>query len=115
MTLTDNERAFIDKRRRLIAIWPWAGGGIIAGMLGFASWLWLAVPMMINPWATMRSIEAGSVEETTLIMMAVMLPILMLACLGALVVMIALFFAAFSNERRLIKIVDRLDSRPHSG
>jgi hypothetical protein len=107
MSLTPTELAFIEKRRKLIALWPYAGGGIIAGLLGFTLWLWFAAPVMINPWITVEALQAGRLDQTTLYVMAVMLPILMLACIGALVVMVALFFAAFSNERRLIAILDR--------
>ena len=107
MNLTATEHAFVAKRRKLVAAWPWVGGGLIFALLGLAVWLWVRVPLMINPWAAIRDIEAGAVEETTLILMAVMLPITLLACLGALIAMLALFFAAFSNERKLIAVIDR--------
>ena len=107
MTPGDSDRAFLDRRRKLLALWPWAGGGLIAGLLGFASWLWIAVPLMINPWAVIAAIEAGQLEETTLAVMAVMLPILMLACLGVIIVLIGVLFAAFANERRLIGLVEK--------
>jgi hypothetical protein len=111
MTLSDADRAFLDRRRKLLTLWPWTGAGMIAGILGFATWLWMAVPLMINPWATIAAIESGRLEETTLTVMAVMLPILMLACLGVMVVLIGLLFAVFANERRLISLVEKQDSR----
>ena len=111
MTLSKTELNWLEKRRTLVALWPWAGGGIIAGLLGFAAWLWLAVPLMINPWAAVEAIRAEQVEQSTLIVMAVMLPILMLACLGVLVVAIGLFFVAFTNEKKLIRMVDKLSNQ----
>ncbi len=107
MQLTPTEQQFVDQRRRLLALWPYAGGGLIAGLLGFAVWLWLAAPMMINPWATVAALKEGSLEETTLYVMAVMLPILMLACLGAFVVLVSLLFVAFRNERKLIEMLEK--------
>ncbi len=107
MYLNPTDQAFVDRRRRLLALWPYTGGGILAGLLGFTTWLWFFAPLMVNPWATVEALKSGSVEESTLYVMAVMLPILMLACLGAFVVMVGLFFAAFRNERRLIDILDR--------
>ncbi len=66
---------------------------------------------MINPWAAIAAIESGNIEETTLTIMAVLLPVLMLACLGVLLVMILLLFAVFSNERKLIAMVEKLEAR----
>ena len=109
MKLTESELKWLAQRRTLLSLWPWTGGGMIAGLLGFATWLWLSVPLMINPWATVRAIEAGSVEDSTLTIMAVMLPILMLACLGLIVGIIVILFAVFGNERRLIALVEKLD------
>ena len=105
MSLNSEELAWIARRRTFMNLWPWAGGGMIVGILGFASWLW--VPLMINPWAAIRAVEAGSIDDTTLIAMALMLPILMMACLVVLVVMVGLLFAAFSNERKLIAMVEK--------
>ncbi len=107
MYLNPTDQAFVDRRRRLIALWPYVGGGMLAGLLGFATWLWLFIPLMVNPWATVEALKSGSLEETTLYVMAVLLPILMLACLGAFVLMVGLAFAVFRNERRLIEILDR--------
>ena len=41
-----------------------------------------------------------------------MLPILMLACLGVIVVMISLLFACFANEPKLIAIIRRSEKQP---
>ena len=107
MSLNCEELAWVARRRRFMALWPWAGGGAVIGILGFASWLWLSVPLMINPWAAIRAVEAGSIDTTTLTAMALMLPILMLACLVVLVVMVGVLFAAFSNEWKLIALVEK--------
>ena len=107
MNLTPAEQAFVEKRRKLVALWPYAGVGLLAGMLGFAAWLWFFVPTMINPLVTAEAIKNGALEETTLYAMALMLPALLLACLGAFAVVVALFFVAFGNERKLIDIIDR--------
>ncbi len=107
MQLTPTEQAFVDRRRRLLSLWPYAGSGLVAGMLGFALWLWFSAPLMINPLATVAALKSGSLEESTLAVIAVMLPILLLAMLGAFLVVVGLFFAAFRNERRLLELLDR--------
>jgi hypothetical protein len=107
MNLTAQDRAFIEKRKKLLNAWPWAGGGLLVMLAGFTTWLWIRVPMMINPWAAMEAIGAGTMEATTLTLMAVMLPILVLAVMGVLAVVVTLLFVALSNERRLIAMIER--------
>ena len=108
MNLTPKEQAFIDRRRKLLKAWPWAGGGALALLAALVTWLWIEVPMMINPWAAMEAVRGGTLEESTLVVMALMLPILVLAVMGVLGVMVALLFVALSHERRLIGMLDRL-------
>lgn len=108
MTLTPKELAFIERRRKLLNAWPWAGGGALALLAGLVIWLWIEVPLMINPWAAMEAVSGGSLEESTLVVMALMLPILVLAVLGVLGVVVALMFVTLSQERRLIGMLDRL-------
>jgi hypothetical protein len=107
VSLNSQELAWVARRRTFLALWPWAGGAMIAALLGFAIWLWLAVPLMINPWAAIRAAEGGSIDDTTLTAMALMLPILLIACLVVLVVMIGVLFAAFANEKKLIAMVEK--------
>lgn len=108
MNLTPKEQAFIDRRRKLLKAWPWAGGGALALLAALVTWLWIEVPMMINPLAAMEAVSSGAMEESTLLAMALMLPILVLAVMGVLGVMVTLMFVAMSHERRLIGMLDRI-------
>ena len=108
MQLSDNDKDFIIKRRRLVDLWPFIGAGLIGGMLCFGAWLWFAVPIMINPWAATEAIRAGSLDQNTLTFMALMLPTLVMAVLCIMVVVLGLLFSVFSNERQLLKIIKRL-------
>lgn len=106
MELTEREPAFVERRARLARSWPWAGGTCLAVVLGLAVWLWLTRALPINPWAVLGGLETGSVPQSTLALMAAMLPVVVLACLIVLVLLFG--FAAFGAERRLVRIVRKL-------
>jgi hypothetical protein len=108
MNLTEQEKVFIDQRHRFARSWPVAGSVSLAIVFVLAGWLWLSRPFLINPWAVFSAIDSESIPETTVILMAAMLPIVMLTCFFILVVCLAFFFVAFSNERKHIAIIRRL-------
>lgn len=109
MSLTAQERFFVQKRRRLTRIWPWAGSTLFVATAGLAAWLFRTAPLLINPWEVISRLKAGQVPQSTLSLMAMMLPVAMLMCLAILCILLALTFVALANERRHIRIIDRLD------
>ena len=56
----------------------------------------------------MERIREGSLEPGTLQLMAGLLPVAMLAILALVGAPVALAFAAFSNEKRHLRIIDAL-------
>lgn len=106
--LTAKEEAFIKKRAKFAHSWPLVGSAMLAMVFGFGAWLWFSNPLLINPWAVLSGLDSESIEDTTITLMAGMLPLVMLTCLFLLVVTLVLSFAAFANERRLIAIIRRL-------
>ena len=108
MRLRDKEIRFVNKRDRLTRTWPWAGALALIVLLAGAAWLWFSTPFFINPWATLEALEQGTLPVTTMSIMAVMLPVMVLAALVLLISLVLIPFAAFANERRLIKIIRRL-------
>ena len=77
-------------------------------LAGGSAWLWYSTPFFINPWATIEAMEQGSLPASTLSVMAIMLPMMVLTALILLLTLLLIPFAAFSNERRLIRIIRRL-------
>ena len=77
-------------------------------LLGGAAWLWFTTPFFINPWATIEALDQGALPPTTLHIMGAMLPVVVLSVLVLLITLLLIAFAAFSNERRLIRIIRRL-------
>ena len=77
----------------------------MAVVLGGGLWLWFDVPQLVNPWHVVALIEAEELDAATALLMAAMLPVMSLALLTLLLVGLVLAFVAFSNERRLLRIV----------
>ena len=107
MNLTKREKEFVERRAKLVQYWPILGTICLAGVLILAVWLWLSRPFLINPWKVLSGLEAGSIPESTTLLMAAMLPIVVLACLFVLVACLIFCFAAFSNERKHLDIINR--------
>lgn len=110
MALTPQESAFIARRRTLVRRWPVAGGACLALILAIGLWLWFTRPLLINPVAVFAGIEAGEIPDSSLLVMAAMLPVAMLACLVVLVAAVIFMFVAIANERRHLGIIERLSS-----
>ena len=87
--------------------WPWLGGALL---LVLAGWLWWRTPKLINPWRVMQHLSAGDLQPGTLELMAVMLPIMVLACLGLVALLILFGFQAMRNESRLLRLLQRVQS-----
>ena len=79
-------------------------------MIGFTVWLWISRPLLVNPWEVLSRLKSASIQDSTMTLMAAMLPIVFLACIFLLLALIAICFLAFSNERKHLAIIQRLDA-----
>jgi hypothetical protein len=110
MHLTAADSTFISRRSSLVKYWPVAGSLLLLMLIGLGVWLWIDVPWLINPREVMHALEAGKLADSTLTLMAMMLPFVMLACIVFSVLFVLLAWRGFKNERRLLDIIDRLQS-----
>lgn len=110
MSLSTKDLVFIEKRERLTKYWPLAGAGLLTLLSAFSIWLWAEVPHMINPWFVSASINNGTLPETTVTTMAVILPFVMLSFLVFAGIVVLLAFVAFANERRLLRLIRKLEA-----
>jgi hypothetical protein len=110
MPLTEQERVFIERRAKLVRVWPIVGAICLAGVLCLTAWLWFTRPWLVNPWAVFSGLEAGLIPGPTILLMAAMLPVVVLTSLFVLVVCLLYCFAAFSNERKHLEIIRRLNA-----
>lgn len=108
MNLTDKDTAFIERRRKLVDSWPFIGTITLVLLIAFAVWLWITRPLLVDPWAVFAALQAGTISESTMLLMAGMLPIATLGCILLMLALMGFGFVAFANEKRHIKIIQRL-------
>ncbi len=108
MDLSAQEKAYIEKRIKFARSWPVAGMIMILVLAIIGIWLFWTRPLLINPWFVLSQLKADAMPESTLIIMAAILPVSMLMCMVSVVVFILIGFSVFSKERKYISIIHRL-------
>lgn len=102
------EQEFIAKRTRMVRAWRYGGPLTLLLTLGLPPLLWLQSPLLVAPWEVVRRITTGELERGTLELMAVLLPVVVLALCGVLLVMLLYLHLALTNEQRLLGIIAHL-------
>lgn len=108
MKIAVTDKDFVDKRRKLVRLGPVVLGLCLAVILGFGLWAFFFQPLMADPFEVARRIQDDALDSTTVALMAVMLPILMLVCIGLAAAIVGLSWAGLANERRYLHIIDSL-------
>ena len=106
MGMAVSDSAFVAKRRRFVRSGPIVLGLCLVIVVGFGIWLYLRQPELINFVEVARRIESGDLDQLTVELMAVMLPIAMLMCLVLLSGLIGLCWASLTTEKRYLRIFD---------
>ena len=101
-------QAFLEKRRRLLQAWQWVGPLCLLLIIGLWLWLYLHSPLLVNPFEIASRLENETLDSSILPVMALMLPIIILACLGLLIAIIVFMYAVFSNEKKYMEIINEL-------
>ena len=101
-----SRQQFLERRRRLLGLWRYAGPGLIAAILDLGIYLWITAPMLINPFAVGDQLASGEMEPELMSVSALMLPVVVLLLLGLLLLLVLFAYVAFSNERRYLRILD---------
>lgn len=107
MQLSDEEQRFLVKRARLVRTWRYVGAILLLMLIGLGIWLFLTMPLLANPLIVMEQLKSDSIPESMLMLMASMLPIVVLMCLALAVTTVLFTFAAFSNEKKYLKLIQR--------
>ena len=108
MNLSAQETSFIEKRNALARCWPITGSILMIVIALLCVWLLISRPLLVNPWHVLSQLRAESISESTLILMAAILPVAVLMCLVLTIVIILLGFSFFSKERKYIAMIHRL-------
>ena len=82
---------------------------LLPGIIGFAAFLYVNSPLLVNPYEVLSRFESGSVKRSTLEMMALLLPIMFMLVCVLLIALVAIMYAAFSNEKKYMEIVREIE------
>lgn len=116
MSLDDKYIQFMAKRKKLARTWPVVGTVLLAVLIAFLAWLYYHNPLLVNPFEIISRLEKGTVEQSTLVLMAVLLPFMFLTCFVLLAALVLFVFSAFSAEKRHMRAVDMLlEGKPPDG
>jgi hypothetical protein len=107
-SLTEDERRFLDKRSKLIKLWPIAAIVLSLLVAGLALWLFFTKPLLANPMHVLGKLEVGEIQSGAAYTMASILPFVVVTCLALCVVLIGFLFLAIANERKHIAVINRL-------
>ena len=107
-SVSEKDTKFIDNRRQLIKVWRWAGSISLLGLWAFILWLWFSNELLINPFAAIEAIESGSMSDTTMVVMAAMLPVIFMLTLFLILLLLVLVTVSLGHEKRYLGIIDAL-------
>jgi hypothetical protein len=74
------------------------GAALLAGILLFGLWLFFTAPRLINPYRVMRELQAGTLERGTLELMALLLPVAVLALWLTLLSLVLFIWSVLRRE-----------------
>ena len=112
MRIAVTDEHFVNRRRAYVRSGPIVLGACLVLIVGFGIWAYAYQPLLANPFEVARQIQAGTIDDITVSLMAVMLPIAMLLSIGLTGAVVALCWAWLSSERRYMRIIDSLTSEP---
>lgn len=110
MNMTPKELAFLNRRRQLLRIWRITGPMLLLVLAVGAVLMFLNYPLMFNPYEAIDRFEAGTLDVSTLQLMALLLPVAMLMLFVMLLVVVLLAFAVMGNDKKYLAIIERLYS-----
>ena len=108
MGLTDKQTDLLAKRRKVIRAWSVVGPLLLLAVVCLGLWLFFRHPLLANPPEVAARLNAGVIPDSTLFLMAVLLPCAVLMSLGLVAVTIIVGHLALSNEKKLVAIADTL-------
>jgi len=108
MKLDERQIQFLKRRGKLVGLWPLAGSFLLVLLLVLIAWLYFRAPLLVNPFEVMARLDAGTIEESTLLLSAVLLPVMTLTCIVILIAMILFMFSAFSTEKKHLLLIAKL-------
>jgi hypothetical protein len=115
--MTPEQLAYVERRRRQIRYWPVLAAVLVTMLLGFYGWLWLEMPLNLNPALVIGQFQERLLPPEQLVMLAARGSLAMLGCGLFILTIILLISLSLRNEERLIRLLDeqRRDDGADSG
>ncbi|MGB5261156.1 MAG: hypothetical protein WBO34_11630 [Gammaproteobacteria bacterium] len=110
MQLSPRETKFLSRRRQLLRAWRITGPVVLLLLLVTGVLMFINYPLMFNPFEVVDRLESQTLDDTTLQLMALLLPVTMLMVFLMLVVVVLLVFAVMANDKKYLAILDRLNA-----
>lgn len=107
MTLTDQQKGFLQKRQRLMKAWPYVGPLLTLAILALLAYLFVQVPLIINPYEVIAGLQAGTIEQSTIDLMCLLLPIMSLLMFFLLIVLVVVMYLWIRLERKYLAIIQQ--------
>ncbi len=108
--LDERQRRFLAARRQLVPYLRPLLSVAGVGFLGFAVWLVIRQPLLVDPFAVIDRVAAGTLEYSTLVLLATLAAALGLLLLILLAALLLVLFDRAAAERRYLEIIDRLQA-----
>lgn len=108
LPLSPEQVAYIERRRRQIAYWPWMAALLMLVLAGIYVWLWLQFPWFLDPQALLQGLRNGSIDTNELATLAALGNLAFTGGGLLILVIILVTSVALWNERRLIRCLDQL-------
>ena len=106
--LTQSQKKFIDKRTRLLKIWPSFVAVLVILWGGASLFFYFRFPLFANPFFVIEQLEKNQLEPTTMMLLSAMLPVIVMTVSFLLLILILLFTDRMLTEKKLLKIIDIL-------
>ena len=106
--VSEAEAAFLSRRKGFVQWWPTVSLGLLLLLSGLFVGLFLKASLLVRPAQIWTRLQSGTLESSTLALLAGMLPVVLLGWLATLAVVILFASAARSNDRKYIAIIERL-------
>lgn len=105
MQWTPEERRFLEKRKKIVRLWPYTGALMLTVLTALVIFLYTTAPLLIDPFETASRIRSEAVSDATLRVSALLLPIAFGTICLLLVALLWVMHLAFENEKRYFALL----------
>ncbi|MBU0730390.1 MAG: hypothetical protein KKE17_12425 [Proteobacteria bacterium] len=98
MKIKPKQKTFLGKRGRVIRACRYAGPVTLIAIILLPLILHAIAPQLVNPFEVVSGLQSGTLEQSSLVMMAILLPVLLLFVCLVLIIVICFVYVTIFNE-----------------